>query len=437
MPKIIEMPKLSDTMTEGTLAKWQIREGDTVSTGQSVADVETDKATMEMQSFFDGKICKLVVKPGDKIPLGAPMAVVLEEGEEVPADLDTLIAQAQAATTPGQRNQATTTTPNSSKQRTATVTQGASLLPIAPAPRKRLAGTGNGVRVKASPLARKIAEERGVDLSRIIGTGPGGRVVRADVEAAPIIGGTARGAVASAPTIRPIAGPDDERVSVSSMRNVIAERLLASKTQIPHFYLQMEIDAAPLMDFRANLNATSEATGGNKYTVNDFILKAVIRAAEAVPAINASWDGDAIVRFKSVGLSVAMAIEDGLVTPVIKQAEKRTLLEISLLVKELAAKAKNKKLSPDDFAGGTITVSNLGAYGIDQFAAIINPPQAAIVSVGSIRTVPVVGDKGTIVAGQRMWLGLSGDHRVVDGAVAATFLAEMRKLLESPALMLL
>jgi pyruvate dehydrogenase E2 component (dihydrolipoamide acetyltransferase) len=242
--------------------------------------------------------------------------------------------------------------------------------------------------------------------------------------------------VAVTPTIRPTFGPEDERVTTSSMRNIIAERLLASKTQIPHFYLQMEIDAAPLMEFRAHLNATSEKTGGNKYTVNDFILKSVIRAAQAQPAINAAWDGDAIVKFKSVGLSVAIAIDDGLVTPVIKQAEKKTLLEVSQSVKDLAGKAKNKKLSPDDFAGGTITVSNLGAYGIDQFAAIINPPQAAIVAIGSIRNVPVVNDKGQIVAGQRMWIGLSGDHRVVDGAVAATFLAEMRKLLENPALML-
>ena len=220
------------------------------------------------------------------------------------------------------------------------------------------------------------------------------------------------------------------------MRNIIAERLLASKTQIPHFYLQMEVDAAPLMEFRAHLNAANEKTGGVKYTVNDFILKAVIRAAQAQPAINAAWDGDAIVKFKSVGLSVAIAIDDGLVTPVIKQAEKKTLLEISQSVKDLAGKAKNKKLSPDDFAGGTITVSNLGAYGIDQFAAIINPPQAAIVAIGSIRKAAVVNDKGQVVVGQRMWVGLSGDHRVVDGAVAATFLAEMRKLLENPALML-
>jgi pyruvate dehydrogenase E2 component (dihydrolipoamide acetyltransferase) len=287
--------------------------------------------------------------------------------------------------------------------------------------------------VKASPLAKKIADERGVDLSRLTGTGPGGRIVRYDVENAPV-GGAA--SAKAAPSIRPVAGPDDERVPTSTMRNIIAERLLASKTQIPHFYLQIEVDAAPLMQFRSHLNATNEKTGGNKYSVNDFILKATVRAAQAVPAVNASWDGDAIVKFKHVGLSVAIAVEDGLVTPVIKDADTKTLLQISEAVKDMAGRAKNKKLTPDEFSGGTITVSNLGAYGIDQFSAIINPPQAAILSVGSIRNVPVVGDKGAIVAGQRMWVGLSGDHRVVDGAVAATYLAELRKLLENPALML-
>ncbi|MCA1964041.1 MAG: 2-oxo acid dehydrogenase subunit E2, partial [Prosthecobacter sp.] len=306
-------------------------------------------------------------------------------------------------------------------------------LPTAPQPARRAAAASN-VRVKASPLAKKIAAEKGVDLTTLTGTGPGGRIVRADVENAPA-GGSAGRAVAT-PAIRPSYGPEDERTPTSTMRNIIAERLLASKTQIPHFYLQIEVDAAPLMDFRAHLNASAEKTGGVKYTVNDFILKAVIRAAQAQPAINAAWDGDAIVKYKSVGLSVAIAIDDGLVTPVIKQAEKKTLAEISAAVKDLAGKAKNKKLSPDDFAGGTITVSNLGAYGIDQFSAIINPPQAAIISVGGIRKVPVVDDKGHIVPGQRMWIGLSGDHRVVDGAVAATFLQEMRKFLENPALML-
>lgn len=430
MPKFIEMPKLSDTMTEGTLAKWLVSEGSAVKAMQAVADVETDKATMEMQCYFEGTLHKILTQPGQKVPLGAPVAVVLEEDEAVPANLDELIAAAQAKSKAG----AAPKEDNPSKSVAKTATPGVRL-PQAPQHKRREAASGNGVRVKASPLARKIAEERGVDLSKLEGTGPGGRIVRADVESAPV-GGAPVGRVAAAPAIRPVVGPDDERVAVSGMRTIIAERLLASKTQIPHFYLNMEVDAAPLMQFRAHLNATNEKTGGNKYSVNDFILKAVIRAAQAVPAINASWDGDAIVKFKSVGLSVAVAVDDGLVTPVIKAAETKTLLQISQEVKDMAGRAKNKKLTPDDFAGGTITVSNLGAYGIDTFSAIINPPQAAIISVGSIRKVPVVSDKGEIVPGERMWIGLSGDHRVVDGAVAATFLAEMRKLLENPALML-
>jgi pyruvate dehydrogenase E2 component (dihydrolipoamide acetyltransferase) len=310
------------------------------------------------------------------------------------------------------------------------------LPPRAPSAKRRAAASGNGARVKASPLARKVADERGVDLSRLEGTGPGGRIVRADVESAPAGGGGRGGAPAkAAQTIRPVAGPDDERIALSGMRTIIAERLLASKTQIPHFYLQIEVDAAPLMTFRKHINDAAEKTGGVKFTVNDFILKATVRAAAAVPAVNASFDGDAVVQFKHVNLSVAIAIPDGLVTPVIREAETKTLQEISAAVKDLATRAKNKKLSPDEFAGGTITVSNLGSYGIDQFSAIINPPQAMILSIGAIRNAPVVSDKGAIVAGQRMWIGLSCDHRVVDGAVGATYLAEFRKLIENPALM--
>ncbi len=430
MPKIIEMPKLSDTMTEGTLAKWSIKEGDKVTTGQAIADVETDKATMEMPCFFEGTIHKIIVQAGEKAPLNAPLAIVLEEGEAVPANLDEIIATAKAAAAPVPKAEK----PAAGSSAKKVVSAPGPRLPTAPQPARRAAAAN--ARVKASPLARKVAEEKGVDLSSLEGTGPGGRIIRADVENAPVGGTSGSARIAATPAIRPTYTDEDQRVPTSSMRNIIAERLLASKTQIPHFYLQMEVDAGPLMEFRAHLNATNEKTGGNKYTVNDFILKSVIRAAQAQPAINAAWDGDAIVKFKSVGLSVAIAIEDGLVTPVIKAAEKKTLLEISQSVKDLAGKAKNKKLSPDDFAGGTITVSNLGAYGIDQFSAIINPPQAAIVAIGSIRSAPVVNDKGQIVVGQRMWVGLSGDHRVVDGAVAATFLAEMRKFIESPALML-
>lgn len=429
MPKLIKMPKLSDTMTEGTLVKWHIKEGDAVTLGKLVADVETDKATMEMEAFEEGIVHKLLVNEGGKVALGASMVILLAEGEEAPADIDALINS----------NAAPAAKDDDKSDSSAAKRSASSLLPQAPKHKRRAATAANGVRVKASPLARKIADELNVDLSRVQGTGPGGRIVREDVEDASR-SGSASSAAAPAKavqTIRPVVGPEDERIPLTGMRNIIAERLLASKTQIPHFYLQMEVDAGPLMAFRAHINKANEQSGGNKYTVNDFVLKAVVNAAVAVPAVNASFDGDAIVQFKHVNLSVAIAVPDGLVTPVIREAESKTMLQISEGVKDLAGKAKNKKLSPDDFAGGTITVSNLGAYGIDQFAAIINPPQAAIISIGSIRKAPTVNDKGEIVVGQRMWVGLSGDHRVVDGAVAATFLAEMRKLLENPTLMLI
>ncbi len=436
MPKLIKMPKLSDTMIEGTLAKWHINEGDSVEIGQVIADVETDKATMEMQAFESGIVHKLLVSAGGKAPLGGGMVVVLDKGEAPPADLTAFVA-ANIDAAPQKAESASAKSSDASQtseQKRAAVS--GNLPPLAPTHARRTAISANGVRAKASPLARKIATERGIDLSRLQGTGPGGRIVRSDVETAPASGAGSPLPARSTPVIRPVAGPDDQRIPLTGMRNIIAERLLASKTQIPHFYLQMEVDAAPLMSFRAHINDQSEKTSGNKYTVNDFLLKAVVRAADAVPAVNASFDGDAVVQFKHVNLNVAIAVPEGLVTPVIKEAETKTLLEISTAVKDLATRAKNKKLSPDEFAGGTITVSNLGAYGIDQFAAIINPPQAAIVSIGSIRKAPVVDDKGQIVVGQRMWIGLSGDHRVVDGAVAATFLAEMRKLIENPALML-
>jgi pyruvate dehydrogenase E2 component (dihydrolipoamide acetyltransferase) len=427
------MPKLSDTMTEGTLVKWHIKEGDTIAMGKVIADVETDKATMEMEAFDGGIVHKLLVAPGGKVTLGAGMILLLAPGEEPPADVAAYAAANSDATPVKEEPAKKTGAAKAAAQEKRSFT---GVLPPSGPSQKKRAAVDTGVRVKASPLARKIAEEKGVDLTKLQGTGPGGRIVRDDVENAPVGGGSSSAPAKAVQTIRPVTGPEDERIPLTGMRNIIAERLLASKTQIPHFYLQMEVDAGPLMDFRAHINASAEKTGGNKYSVNDFLLKAVVRAAAAVPAVNASFDGDAIVQFKHVNLCVAIAVPEGLVTPVIRAAETKTLLEISQSVKDLAGRAKNKKLSPDEFAGGTITVSNLGSYGIDQFSAIINPPQAAIIAIGSIRKAPVVNDKGAIVVGQRMWIGLSGDHRVVDGAVAATFLAEMRKLVENPALML-
>ncbi|GAA5130317.1 pyruvate dehydrogenase complex dihydrolipoamide acetyltransferase [Luteolibacter yonseiensis] len=434
----IEMPKLSDTMTEGTLIKWHKQVGDTVEIGDILAEVETDKATMEMEAFDDGVITEILVQEGEKAVIGGILAVL--DGDSSGSAAPAPASQPAAASAPAAAESAPAP---------ATAASPATTTPDA---------TPSGDRIKASPLARKIAAETGVDLSTVSGSGPAGRIVKSDVEsataspkakasteasAAAALAASAKSKTAApaapapaAAAILPTAKEGDERIELSSMRKVIASRLLTSKTTIPHFYLHLEVDAAPLMALRAQVNAQAEKTHGNKYSVNDFILKAVINAAEAVPAVNASYAGDHIVKFKHVGLSVAIAVEDGLVTPVIKQAESKSLLAISRAVKDFAVRAKDKKLKPDEFDGGTITVSNLGAWGIESFDAIVNPPQAAILSVGAAIEKPVVKN-GQIVPGLRMNLGLSCDHRVVDGAVGAAFLSEIKKLIEQPALMLL
>jgi pyruvate dehydrogenase E2 component (dihydrolipoamide acetyltransferase) len=427
----IEMPKLSDTMTEGTVIKWHKQVGDSVEVGDLLAEIETDKATMEMEAFDDGTITEILVKAGEKAVIGGTLAILGGDSAAAPS------SAAPATSSPAS---APSTAPATAK---------------AAAPAAPVSNDGN--RVKASPLARKIAAEKGVELQDISGTGPAGRIVKNDVEAASSspkksADATAASALAAAvksraaapsqpaaapaQAILPVAKDGDERIELSSMRKVIASRLLTSKVTIPHFYLHVEADATPLMTLRQQVNEQAEKTHGNKYSVNDFILKAVINAAQTVPAINASFAGDHIVKFKHIGLSVAIAVEEGLVTPVIKQAETQSLLAISKAVKDFAVRAKDKKLKPDEFDGGTITVSNLGAWGIESFDAIVNPPQAAILSVGAAIEKPVVKN-GQIVPGLRMNLGLSADHRVVDGAVAAQFLSEVKKLIEQPAMMLL
>ena len=425
------MPKLSDTMTEGTLIKWHKQVGDFVEIGDVLAEVETDKATMEMEAFDEGTLTEILVQEGEKAVIGSVLAVLDGGEDEGSAPANAAPASAAAPAKDVATNQ-----------------------PAAVAAPSYC----DGNRIKASPLARKVASELGVDLSNISGTGPGGRIVRDDVEksgkspskaasaAAKLTEAVkARATAPAAPSpspsqtpqaILPTAKEGDERIELSSMRKIIASRLLTSKTTIPHFYLHMEVDAEPLMAMRKQVNEQAEKTHGNKYSVNDFILKATISAAEVVPAINASFAGDHIVKFKHVGLSVAIAVEDGLVTPVIKEAESKSLLAISRAVKDFAVRAKDKKLKPDEFDGGTITVSNLGAWGIDSFDAIVNPPQAVILSVGAAIQKPVVKN-GQLAVGLRMNIGISADHRVVDGAVAASFLAEIKKLIENPALMLL
>ncbi len=447
MPTNIEMPKLSDTMTEGILVKWNKQVGDTIEIGDVIAEVETDKATMEMEAFDEGTLSDILVQAGEKAAVGATLGVLLEDGEEAPAPGSAPAAISAPESQLFAEGAEGTEAPE--------VSQPAAEL-VAPTSTPALHQAGPGERIKASPLARKIADSKGVDIAAIQGSGPGGRIVKADVEAA-AEGGSAPSRLASAATalaasakaqvvqstpapvaaaaINPVVAAGDQTIELSSMRRIIADRLLTSKTTIPHFYLHVECDTAPLMTLRKQINAQAEQTHGNKYSINDFVLKSVINAAQAVPEINASFNGDSVVQFAKVGVSIAVAVDDGLVTPVIKDAASKSMLQISQEVKDLAVRARDKKLMPNEFDGGTVTVSNLGAWGIESFDAIINPPQAAILSVGAIIEKPVVKD-GQIVAGMRMNIGLSCDHRVVDGAVGARFLNEVKKLIENPALML-
>lgn len=407
----ITMPKLSDTMTEGTIARWKKKKGDTIAMGDILAEIETDKATMEMEAFDDGVLTEIYVEEGGRAPVGGKIALILAAGENAGEEAKP-------------EKSAKSKKSDSSKKSSSTPPEKSSAQPAA----------SSGGRVKASPLAKKIATERGVSLEGVSGSGPGGRIVAKDV---PEKGAkTSTAPASSAPRIEAKAGEGDTTVPLSNMRRTIAERLLASKQQNPHFYLSIEVDAGPLMRLRKDLNAANEANGQPKLTVNDFVLLAVGRAAARHPYVNASWGGDAIIQHASVNISVAIAVEDGLVTPVIRNADKLSLKDISAAVKDLANRARDKKLKPEEYAGGTLTVSNLGAYGIEQFYAIINPPQAAILAIGAIVKKPVVNAKGEIVAGERMNISLSGDHRVVDGAVGAEFLATLRKLVENPAMML-
>ena len=415
------MPKLSDTMTEGTLLRWCKQKGDKIEIGDLLAEVETDKATMEMESFEEGILTELFVPAGAKVAVGATIALILGKNET-----------AIAPGTPAQGPARATASAAATAPTTSLIFAGRSRFAI-PA---RI-GTASSERIKASPLARKIADARGLSLAGLTGkgTGPGGRIIAADVVNAPLgLSADAARPAGGLPTIMPapIAGNPETQIPLSNMRQTIARVLLASKTQIPHFYLSIEIDAAPMVAFRKEFNTT-----GTKITFNDIVLLATARAAMEKPKVNAAFGNGVIFQYESVNLAVAIAVEDGLVTPVIRDAQKLSLAQVSAAVKDLATRARDKKLKPEEYAGGTITVSNLGAFGINQFCAIINPPQAAILAVGAIVKKPVVNEHDQIVVGQRLNLTLSGDHRVVDGAVAAEYLGALRQLLESPSRLLL
>ncbi|MDP0498023.1 MAG: pyruvate dehydrogenase complex dihydrolipoamide acetyltransferase [Verrucomicrobiota bacterium JB024] len=461
MAEIIEMPKLSDTMTVGTLVNWLKKEGDEVASGDMICEVETDKATMEVECFADGVMLKQYVAEGGEIPVGAPMCAVGQKGEEPPAVDTGAIAEkaeelkkeeADSEDKPTEKPEEAPTQPAPAQP-----TGGAKPQPEgrkqefipedeegASAPAK-----SEGGRVKVSPLARKLAEEKGIPLEAITGTGPNGRIVKKDVLKAAEEGVKApakQPATSSAPAAPaqyvPAGAPIAEEgpIKVTNMRKAIATRLVESKTTIPHFYLEIEVDAAPLLALRAEINHhlsnRAPEEGGIKLTVNDFILKATTEALRRVPGVNASWMGDSIQQHGGVHMAFGVAVPDGLVTPVIRDAHAKTLRQISIETKELIQKARNKKLTPNEMSGSTFTVTNLGMYGTGGFYGIINPPNAAILSVGATIKKPVVDKDGNIVVGQRMGIGLSCDHRVIDGATGAEFLHALQAVLESPALML-
>lgn len=419
MASYLKMPKLSDTMSEGTLVKWLKKPGDSVAVDEDIAEVETDKATMTMPSFEEGILHAIYVKEGETVALGAALALILSDGEEAPADADKAPGGEAKASAPAPEAPAAKTEASAASPAPAT----------APAPVASAPAVTSG-RLKASPLARKIAKEKGVDLARLNGSGPGGRIVKKDVENAPVGGGGG-----SLGLLPPAIAKPDRSVPLTGMRRVIAARLLESKTTIPHFYLNIEIDTEALMNLREQVNAASTANGGPKYTVNDFIMRATVLATGSVPEVNGSFQGDSILYHGETHLSVAVAIEDGLVTPVIRSAQSKSIKDLAAELKDLAVRARDKKLTPNEMTGGTITISNLGAFGIGNFDAIINPPQAAILSIGTITKQPVVNAQNQIVPGQRMWIGMSCDHRVIDGAVGAKFLSELKRFLETPVLL--
>jgi pyruvate dehydrogenase E2 component (dihydrolipoyllysine-residue acetyltransferase) len=444
MAQIIEMPKLSDTMTVGTLVKWLKNEGDAVKSGMNLAEVETDKATMELECFFDGTLLKIFAPAGSQVALGAPLCGIGKPGEKVDAPVAKAPPAAPAepaanAPAPAAPNQSSAPQPTPAPS-TSSKSAPASAPPAQPAAAPA-AGENQGERVKISPLAKKLAAEKGLEPSRISGSGPGGRIVRADVLAAESqgsaqAGGAKSGAGFSGGSVSKTGPVQEERaVVVSNMRGAIARRLLESKTQIPDFFVEIEIDAAPLLDLRQQLNAALEKEGV-KLSVNDFVLKACAEAMRKVPKVNCSWETTQIRHHGAAHIAFAVAIEDGLITPVIRDAHQKTVFAISNEAKTLGKLAKEKKLKPEQYTGGTFCVSNLGMMGIDRFSAIINPPNAAILAVGTTVKKPVVkGDQ--IVIGQRMNLTLSCDHRVLDGAVGAQYLNALKQLLESPSLLLI
>jgi pyruvate dehydrogenase E2 component (dihydrolipoamide acetyltransferase) len=424
MANIIDMPKLSDTMAFGTVVKWLKREGESVRNGDMIAEVETDKATMELECFFDGALLKIFVPAGSQAPIGAPLCAVGSPGERVAAPSP---PESKAVAVPAPEAKPAPPSPEPTAPKAA---KGS-------APTISAAGVAQAAdRARISPLARKLATEKGIDPARATGSGPGGRIVRADILAAERAALDRPGA-SLAGRMPEKSGPiqEDKVMPASNMRAAIARRTAESKSQAPHIYLEIEVDAAPLLALRAQLNAALEADGVN-LSVNDFILKAAARALRRVPIVNCSWEAGGVRQHPVAHVAFAVAIDDGLITPVVRDTEAKTLFAISSEAKALARLAKERKLQPAQYTGGTFCVSNLGMMGIERFCAIINLPNAAILAVGAAVRKPVVAED-RIAIGERMALTLSCDHRVVDGAAGARYLNALKEVLEKPALLLI
>ncbi|MEM6693374.1 MAG: pyruvate dehydrogenase complex dihydrolipoamide acetyltransferase [Pseudomonadota bacterium] len=437
MPTEILMPALSPTMEEGTLAKWLVKEGDSVSSGDLLAEIETDKATMEFEAVDDGVIGKILVPEGTEgVSVNTAIAVILGDGESAdditatPAAAEAAPAEAPAEAAPAQDSPAEKT---------------AAPGPAAPA-------ASDGSRLFASPLARRIAADKGLDLSQIKGSGPRGRIIKADVEAAkPAAAAAPEPAAAKAPAKAPAGamptGPSAEtvikmyegrafeEVALDGMRRTVAARLTEAKQTIPHFYLRRDIALDALLALRSQVNKQLEDRGV-KLSVNDFIIKACAIALQQVPDANAVWAGDRILRLTPSDVAVAVAVDGGLFTPVLKDAEIKTLSALSTEMKDLAGRARDRKLAPHEYVGGAFAISNLGMYGIDNFDAVINPPHGAILAVGAGAKKPVVQDDGSVGVATIMSVTLSVDHRVIDGALGAELLAAIKANLENPMAML-
>ncbi len=440
MPTEILMPALSPTMEEGTLAKWLVKEGDTVSSGDLIAEIETDKATMEFEAVDEGVVGKILIAEGSEgVKVNTPIAVLLEDGESAD-DIDTSAATPKAAPAADAAQEAASE--GGSDAAAAPAAASATPAPAAPA-------AADGSRIFASPLARRIAADKGLDLASIKGSGPRGRIIKADVEnatAAPKAEAKAAPAAAPAAAAAPVGhsadavakmyeGRDYEEVKLDGMRKTIAARLTEAKQTIPHFYLRRDIQLDALLKFRSQLNKQLEPRGV-KLSVNDFIIKAVALALQSVPDANAVWAGDRVLKMKASDVAVAVAIEGGLFTPVLQDSDMKSLSALSAEMKDLATRARDRKLAPHEYQGGSFAISNLGMFGIDNFDAIVNPPHAGILAVGSGVKKPVVGADGELTVATVMSVTMSVDHRVIDGALGADLLKAIVDNLENPMVML-